>query len=71
VLVWKFDSFAQHTLLAGGLEEFNHLGVRFVSLKHQIDTDSPTGRWCSPSSSQWLDWVIAPATRHDGPVTGE
>jgi DNA invertase Pin-like site-specific DNA recombinase len=26
------------------LEEFNHLGVRFVSVQDQIDTDSPIGR---------------------------
>ena len=26
------------------LEEFNHLGVRFVSVQDQIDTDSPMGR---------------------------
>ncbi len=45
VLVWKFDRFARstHHLLAA-LEEFNHLGVRFVSVQDQIDTDSPMGR---------------------------
>lgn len=45
VLVWKFDRFArstQHLLVA--LEEFNHLGVRFISVQDQIDTDSPMGR---------------------------
>ena len=45
VLVWKFDRFARstrHLLLA--LEEFDHLGVRFVSVQDQIDTDSPMGR---------------------------
>lgn len=45
VLVWKFDRFARstrHLLMA--LEEFDHLGVRFVSVQDQIDTDSPTGR---------------------------
>jgi DNA invertase Pin-like site-specific DNA recombinase len=26
------------------LEEFNHLGIRFVSVQDQIDTDSPMGR---------------------------
>jgi len=26
------------------LEEFDHLGVRFVSVQDQIDTDSPMGR---------------------------
>lgn len=26
------------------LEEFDHLGVRFISVRDQIDTDSPIGR---------------------------
>jgi DNA invertase Pin-like site-specific DNA recombinase len=45
VLVWKFDRFARstHHLLAA-LEEFDHLGVRFISVQDQIDTDSPMGR---------------------------
>lgn len=45
VLVWKFDRFARsarHLLTA--LEEFDHLGVRFVSVQDQIDTSSPMGR---------------------------
>ncbi len=45
VLVWKFDRFARSTShLLTALEEFNHLGVRFVSVQDQIDTDSPMGR---------------------------
>jgi len=45
VLVWKFDRFARSTRhLLAALEEFNHLGVRFVSVQNQIDTDSPMGR---------------------------
>lgn len=45
VLVWKFDRFARSTRhLLAALEEFNHLGVRFVSVQDQIDTDTPTGR---------------------------
>ncbi len=45
VLVWKFDRFARSTShLLAALEEFNHLGVRFVSVQDQIDTDSPMGR---------------------------
>jgi DNA invertase Pin-like site-specific DNA recombinase len=42
VLVWKFDRFARsvsHLLRA--LEEFNHLGIRFISVQDQIDTQSP------------------------------
>jgi DNA invertase Pin-like site-specific DNA recombinase len=45
VLVWKFDRFARSTRhLLAALEEFNHLGVRFVSVQDQVDTDSPMGR---------------------------
>jgi DNA invertase Pin-like site-specific DNA recombinase len=45
VLVWKFDRFARSTRhLLTALEEFNHLGVRFVSIQDQVDTDSPMGR---------------------------
>jgi DNA invertase Pin-like site-specific DNA recombinase len=45
VVVWKFDRFARSTRhLLAALEEFNHLGVRFVSVQDQIDTDSPMGR---------------------------
>ncbi len=45
VLVWRFDRFARsvsHLLKA--LEEFNHLGVRFVSVQDQVDTKSPMGK---------------------------
>ncbi len=45
VLVPKFDRVARskrHLLAA--LEEFNHLGVRFVSVQDEIDTDSLIGR---------------------------
>ncbi len=45
VLVWKFDRFARSTRhLLSALEEFNHLGVRFVSVQDQVDTESPMGR---------------------------
>lgn len=45
VLVWMFDCFARsnHHLLTA-LEEFDHLGVRFISVQDQIDTASPMGR---------------------------
>ena len=45
VFVWKFDRFARsvsHLLRA--LENFNALGVGFVSLSEQIDTSTPTGK---------------------------
>jgi len=45
VLVWKFDRFARSTRhLLTALEEFNHLGVRFISVQDQIDTASPMGK---------------------------
>ena len=45
VLVWKFDRFARSTKhLLTALEEFEHLGVRFVSIQDQIDTTSPMGK---------------------------
>ena len=45
VLVWKFDRFARSARhLLAALEEFDHLGVRFVSVQDQVDTASPMGR---------------------------
>lgn len=45
VLVWRFDRFARSTIhLVGALEEFNHLGIDFVSFQENIDTSSPLGR---------------------------
>jgi DNA invertase Pin-like site-specific DNA recombinase len=45
VLVWKFDRFARSTKqLVNALEEFQHLGVDFISKTEQIDTSSPTGK---------------------------
>ena len=45
VPVWKFDRLARSTRhLLTALEAFNHLGVRFVSVQDQVDTDSPMGR---------------------------
>lgn len=45
VLVWRFDRFARSTkelLLA--LEEFQHLGLDFISYQENIDTASPAGK---------------------------
>lgn len=45
VLVWKFDRFARSVAhLLSALEEFNHLGIRFISVQDQVDTGSPMGR---------------------------
>jgi DNA invertase Pin-like site-specific DNA recombinase len=45
VCVWRFDRFARsvsHLLRA--LENFNALGIAFVSLSEQMDTTTPTGK---------------------------
>lgn len=45
VLVWKFDRFARGTRhLLTALEEFDHLGIRFISVQDQVDTSSPMGK---------------------------
>lgn len=45
VLVWKFDRFARSTKhLLTALEEFNYLGIRFISVQDQIDMASPMGK---------------------------
>ena len=45
VIVARFDRFARsvsHLLRA--LEEFNHLGIDFISLSESIDTSTPVGK---------------------------
>src|ERR1700730_16455035 len=45
VVVWRFDRFARsvsHLLRA--LENFQALGIEFVSLSEQLDTSTPTGK---------------------------
>jgi DNA invertase Pin-like site-specific DNA recombinase len=45
VLVWRFDRFARSTKdLITALEEFNNLGVDFISFKENIDTSTHTGK---------------------------
>lgn len=45
VLVWRFDRFARSTKhLVTSLEEFNHLGIYFISFMENIDTSSPMGK---------------------------
>ena len=45
VLVWRFDRFARSTRhLVTSLEEFNHLGIDFISFMENIDTSSPMGK---------------------------
>ena len=45
VLVYRFDRFARSTkMLIEGLEEFDHLGIDFISYSENIDTSSPMGK---------------------------
>lgn len=45
VVVWKFDRFARSTThLLRALEEFNALGIDFISLTENIDTSTPMGK---------------------------
>ena len=45
VLVYRYDRFARSfRQLVNALEEFNSLGVDFVSLHEGVDTSSPNGR---------------------------
>src|SRR4051794_8930732 len=45
VIVARFDRFARSVKhLVTALEEFNHLGVDFVSLNESIDTSTPMGK---------------------------
>jgi DNA invertase Pin-like site-specific DNA recombinase len=45
VIVFRFDRFARSTkMLIEGLEEFDHLGIDFISYSENIDTSSPMGK---------------------------
>lgn len=45
VLVWKFDRFARSVAhLLSALDEFHYLGIRFISVRDQVDTESPMGK---------------------------
>lgn len=45
VLVWRFDRFARSTKhLVTSLEEFQHLGIAFLSFHENVDTTSPLGK---------------------------
>lgn len=45
VLVWRFDRFARSTKhLISALEEFQAVGVDFISLTEAIDTSTPMGK---------------------------
>jgi DNA invertase Pin-like site-specific DNA recombinase len=45
IVVWRFDRFARSTShLLRSLEEFQSLGIDFVSLRESVDTSTPTGK---------------------------
>lgn len=45
VMVWRFDRFARSTRhLVTALDEFNTLGVGFISFKEAVDTSTPAGK---------------------------
>lgn len=45
VVVWKYDRFARSlNVLVSALQEFNSLGVDFISYTQDIDTTTPMGR---------------------------
>lgn len=45
VLVWKFDRFGRSVIhLVNSLEEFEHLGIDFISFTQSLDTSGPMGK---------------------------
>ena len=67
VLVWKFDRFARSVAhLLRALEEFNYLGIRFISVQDQVDTASPMGKAIS-----WLQVFTSANTAHLGHSGGQ
>lgn len=59
VLVWRFDRFARSTKhLVTALEEFNHLGIDFISYQENIDTSSPMGKMMFTISSAFAEFEL-------------
>ena len=51
LLLARFDRFARSTRhLIQALEEFNALGVDFLSLSESVDTSTPMSKMCIPSA---------------------
>ena len=45
VIVWKYDRFARSlSVLVPALQQFNSLGIDFISYTQSIDTTTPMGR---------------------------
>ena len=59
VLVWRFDRFARSTKhLVTALEEFNHLGIDFISYMENIDTSSPMGKMIFTIASAFAEFEL-------------
>jgi DNA invertase Pin-like site-specific DNA recombinase len=59
VLVWRFDRFARSTKhLVTALEEFNHLGIDFISYQENIDTSSPMGKMIFTIASAFAEFEL-------------
>ena len=57
VIVWRFDRFARSVKqLILALEEFQALGIDFISHQEALDTSRQWGRRCSQSSQRWQSW---------------
>lgn len=59
VLVWRFDRFSRNSKeMVEALDEFNHLGIDFISYMENIDTASPTGRFLFIVSSAFSQFEL-------------
>lgn len=68
VLVFRFDRFARSLKqLINGLEEFNQLGVAFISYSENLDTTTPSGRALFQLIGVFAEFerdMISEATKH-------
>lgn len=54
ILVWRYDRFARSTReLVNALEEFNSLGIDFISYNEGADTTTHRASSCSASWRRW------------------
>lgn len=56
IIVWRFDRLSRNTSeMIRFLDEFNHLGIDFISYTENIDTASPDGRYAYILSSAFAE----------------